>query len=205
MKKLIGIFILGFFALGVIAQSAHADGTTITFNGSYASDSDFSLFSVSDENFSISFNVPSTLTSVFGSGFSANTLISFNSPEFSDALPAVIIFNPTSDGGLFQIDATTNEFGEDVSLGWVLFGQQLYTLNSAGTAATLIPNGVFNIVPSADIFSGGSFFFDTLGDQAPISSGTVTLASGVPEPPALYLLICGCLALAIVKLRFLPS
>jgi hypothetical protein len=209
MNKLIGVLVLTIFALGLTARSALADETTLTFNGSYTSDSNSTLFSQPGETFSITFNVPSTLTSALGGGFfSANTLLSFNSPGFSApvVLPAEIVFKPTSAGGLFQTDSTTEEDSDVVMIGWNLSGQQLYTLNSAGTTATLIPNGVFNLPPAANMFSNaGNFFTDTLGNEATISSGTLTLTSSVPEPSALYLLICGCLALATIKRKFLPS
>jgi hypothetical protein len=209
MKKVIGVLVLAIFALGLTTQSALADGTTITLNGIFTSDANGSDFSGPNEAFSISFNVPSTLTSVsFGGGFSVDTSILFSSTLTSPPImvPAVtVVFNPSSEGGLFDLFFTTEEFSESATLNWILLGQQLYTLNSAGTTATLVPNGTFNISPSTSMTSGGSVMFDTFGDSAPIASGVVTLTSGMPEPSALYLLLCGLLALATLKRKFLSG
>jgi hypothetical protein len=199
MKKTIGVLVLAFFSLGLTAQSALADAITITFTGSYSSDSNFSLFSAPDGTFSISFLVPST----FPAGPFATEVVALNTTDDNPASvqPGVVDFLSTGSGGLFDFNVTE----EAVTYSWVAKGPQLYTLNSSGTTATLIPNGVFNVVPSASIFSGGSFFSDTNGDLSPIASGVVTLTSSIPEPPAFYLLLCGCLALATLKRKFLPS
>jgi hypothetical protein len=209
MKKLIGAVLLGLLALGMTPQKAMADGasvTSITFDGTYASDSTGFLFAAPDESFSISFEVPTTLTSGSAAdGFSVISTILFDSSEFSGfSTPAVIDFNPASAGGLFSIGFST-DIADGMFFNWTAEGQQLYTLNSGGTTATLPPVGMFNIVGSPNIFAGASFYSDTFGDLAPISSGTVTVNSAMPEPPPLYLLICGCLALGMLKRKALIS
>ena len=199
MKKMIGVLVLATVALGLTPRSAFADAVTITFTGSYSSDSNFSLFSAPDGTFSISFLVPSS----FPAGPFATEFIDLNTTDDNPASvqPGMVQFSSTGSGGLFDFSVTE----EAVTYSWVAKGPQLYTLNSGGTTATLIPNGVFNVVPSASIFSGGSFFSDTNGDLSPIASGVVTLTSSMPEPSAFYSLLCGLLALAALKRKFLFS
>jgi hypothetical protein len=182
MKKLIGVLVLSIFALALTAQSALADGTTITFTGSYSSDSNSSLFSAPDGTFSFSFDIPSTFsTATLVDGFiTLNTSVDLFGSGVSQ--PGIVVFAPSDNRGGFDIDVSE----EGVTYSWTAVGPQLYILNSGGTTATLIPNGSFDVVPSPNIFSRGSFFSDTNGDLAPISSGIVTLFSSVPEPSALY-------------------
>lgn len=205
MKKLIGILALGIFALGMTPPSAFADGSSITVGSSFAAGSPTTPFSAPGDAFSFSFSLASSSPCACGptsSGFDVDALVNYTlgSTTFTN-LPAVIVFAPSSLGGLFDVEVTV----DGVLYDWFLIGSQLYTVNSAGTIATLLPNGTFSIM-SGDTTSGtGSFFFDTVGDSAPLPGGSVELTSTAPEPSALLLLICGCLALAALKRKFLPA
>jgi hypothetical protein len=205
MKKLIGILALGIFALGMTPQSALADSSSITVGSSFAPGSPTTLFSAPGDAFSFSFSLPSSSPCACGptsNGFDVNALVNYTlgSTSFNN-LPAVIAFAPSSLGGLFDVEVTV----DGVLYDWFLIGSQVYTVNSAGTVATLLPNGIFSITPGDTASGSGSFFFDTNGDFAPLPGGSVGLTSRAPEPPALLLLICGCLSLAALKRKFLPA
>ncbi|HXN71380.1 MAG TPA: hypothetical protein VN861_02375 [Candidatus Acidoferrales bacterium] len=205
MKKLVGILALGILALGVAPQSALADSSSITVSSSFAAGSPTTPFSAPGDAFSFSFNLPSSSPCACGptsNGFDVDAFVNYTlgSTNFTN-LPAVIAFAPSSLGGLFDVEVTV----DGVLYDWFLIGSQLYTVNSAGTVATLLPNGTFGITPGDTASGSGSFFFDTNGDFAPLPGGSVQLTSRAPEPSALLLLICGCISLAALKRKFLPA
>lgn len=204
MKTLTCILALAILVLGLSVTSSRADGgsTSYVVDSTFSSTTSMTPYSAPGDSFSFTFTEPSTCTcGPFTSGFSLNALVnySFGGTTFTN-VPATVIYAPSSLFGLFDIQITVG----GVIYDWYLNGAQIYSVT--GATATLLP-GSFPVTPGSLTTGLGSFFYDTNGDFGALTGGSVTATSvaAMPEPSALLMLICGCLALAALNRKLANS
>jgi hypothetical protein len=216
MRKLLTILAILGLAVGISALSARADGVTYTVTSTYASDTSTSPVSAPDGSFTFTFTVPSPCSSsstppcsslsVGFANFPTESIdVTFSSPTLPPFTSlATLSFNPSSFGGLFDLEA----FPGGGDFVWSFVGPQVFntTLNEicpgpAGTFCT----GSFSILGGTGF--SGSFFFDMnnpLSVNGDLTGGSVSgTGTGVstPEPSSLLLLGSGFLALGFARKR----
>jgi hypothetical protein len=196
MRKLTAALALLTLVLFVAAGRAAADTTSYKISGMYGAGSSTTLSNPGD-TFLFSFKVdPSTLA---GSPLASpsNIQITYTdiTASISEALTGTITFEPSSAGGLLDIDFT---FGGDTFLLLISSptNQQLFTVNGGIISLPSTPPGGLAIKSDLGNCSASFLGDDVTGNCTPIDSGTVTAIATVPEPSSLLLLVSSLLVMA---------